>query len=1021
LFTLRQNIDMHKSIFVVIFFYLFSNTLFAQYFQQEVNYKISVQLNDTAHTLDGFIEIEYINKSPDALNYLMFHLWPNAYKNNQTAFAKQQLENKSTTFWYSKKEDKGYIDKLDFRVDGANVQWAIDSVNIDIAKIVLTQPLKPKEKITITTPFFVKIPKTFSRLGHEGQSYQITQWFPKPAVYDKNGWNAMPYLDQGEFYSEYGSFDVKITLPKNYVVGATGYLQNEDEQQWIDSIAENTAAMKEMQLRQKQNPVSANETKTLHYKIDNVHDFAWFADKRYRILKSEIELPESQRKVTTYAMFTHVEAKLWKDAMKYINQGVLAYSKYVGEYPYNVCTAVQGALSAGGGMEYPTITIIGKAGSPKALETVIVHEVGHNWFQGILGSNERVHPWMDEGINSFYEQRYIQEYYPDDMLIGKDKGINRFLNVETFKSDEFLKVTYEAVAGYRKAQPLGKHSEAFTNTNFGVIVYGKGAWAMQYLQGYLGKEVLDKAMQQYFNEYKFKHPQPEDLKRVLETTSGKNLDWFFNTLLKTNDDAHYKIASVKKQDDDTFNVRIKNKGATNYPISAGTYNFKENRYQTQTWLNGFSGDTTITLTKPDKKSMFCLDCEKEIPSVNRNSFYKKKPLSLKFFAAYDRPNRTEIFFTPWFGWNNYDKTTLGLALYNHTLPNKRFTYELVPQYAFGSKTAVGMGRISYTWYLQDSKIHNINFGVQGRRFSWQKNSEVLTYNKIQPTLTFDIAKKNPRSHISRTLVLRNINILQETNFFNVAEGKKNKELQHYYINEAAFYCENSRVINPISWSAHLQQGAEFVKLFAEANFKISYKKKNEGFNIRYFIGGFPWENISNGNVPDPRLRMNYSSGFGPFVKDYTFDEFLLGRSDFGGFYSQQVVIRDGGFKTLTNIGQTNSWLTSLNLSSDIPTRLPLKPFIGLGAYGDANSKFNFAFEAGITIFVVRDIVELHLPIASFIQADFGTGKETYKWSIAMKQNDSDNANRGKKYRNLVTFTLNLNKLNPFTALKKLEF
>jgi hypothetical protein len=426
--------------------------------------------------------------------------------------------------------------------------------------------------------------------------------------------------------------------------------------------------------------------------------------------------------------------------------------------------------------------------------------------------------------------------------------------------------------------------------------------------------------------------------------------------------------------------------------------------------------------------MICLDCEKEIPSLHRNNFYKRKPLSLKFFAAYDRPNRTEIFFTPWVGWNNYDKTTLGLALYNHTLPNKKFTYELVPQYAFGTNTVVGMGRIAYTWFLQDSKIHNINFGVQGRRFSWQQEPTVLTYNKIQPTLTLDIAKKNPRSHVSRTLVLRNINILQETDFFNIAEGRRKKELQYYYINEAAFFCENTRAINPISWSAHLQQGSEFVKLFAEANFKISYKKKNEGFNIRYFIGGFPWENISISALLAPQLRMNYSSGFGAFVKDYTFDEFLLGRSDAQkslldrrneSFYSQQVFVRDGGFKTLINFGQSNSWLTSINLSSDIPTKLPLKPFIGLGAYGDANSKFNFAFEAGITIFVVRDIIELHLPLASFIQADFGSGKETIKWNFAMKKDDNDNANRGIRYRNLLTFTLNLNKLNPFTAIKKM--
>jgi hypothetical protein len=994
-----------------------------KYFQQQTNYKIDVTLNDATHELKGYAEIEYTNNSPDTLKELFFHLWPNAYKNTHTAYAKQAIENKDTKFWFSKKDDKGYIDELDFRADGSNATWALDSVHIDICRIELSKPLAPGGRVVITTPFHVKLPKTFSRLGHEGQSYQITQWYPKPAVYDKDGWHPMPYLDQGEFYSEYGKFEVAITLPKNYVVGATGYLQDSSEIKWLDELAEKTKAMNEMQLRVRKNPASDTTMKTLHYIIDNVHDFAWFADKRYHVLKGEVELPESKRKVTTWVMFTDVNSKFWKDAIPYVNEAVENYSKWIGEYPYDVCTAVQGALSAGGGMEYPTITIIGRVGNALALETVIVHEVGHNWFYGILGSNERRNPWMDEGINSFYEERHIKTKYPDDRLIGKakDKGINKFLGVERFKADEFLKIVYETVASYRMNQPLGEASTEYTSTNYGAVVYGKGGWAMEYLSSYLGSEVFDKAMHEYFNRWKFKHPQPVDLKNVLEEVSGKNLNWFFGDMLTTNHDANYKIASVKKAtgDNATFDVRLKNKNGITYPISLGTYNKTESK--NIVWLDGFKKDTTITLSKPIQKSKFCLDCENNIPTVHHPAFFTRKPIKLKFLAAYDRPDRHELFFTPWFGWNNYDKTTLGLALYNHTIPNKKFTFELVPQYAFGTKTIVGMGRIGYTFYLNDSKIHNINFGVQGRRFGWQIFPEALMYNKFQPTLSFDIKPKHPRRHMSRTLVLRNINVWQETDFYNRAEGRKVKETQYYYVNEAGFYCVNARVINPISWNARLQQSTEFVKLFAEANFKITYNKPNKGLNIRFFAGGFLWENITSGGLPDPRFRMNFSSGFGAFIKDYTFDEFLLGRSDFDGFLSQQVVQRDGGFKTLTSFGQTNVWLSSFNISSSIPTRIPIKPFISFGAYGSQFSKFNFAFEAGITIFVLEDVLELHIPIATIVQADFGTGKETYKWSIAKRKDDGDNMNFGSRYRNLITFTFNLTKLNPFTRIKKLEF
>ena len=167
------------------------------------------------------------------MKFIWFHLWPNAYKNDKTAFSDQLLENGSTKFYFSDKDQKGYINKLDFKVNNLTAKVEDHPQHIDIVKIILPTPLPSGQKINITTPFHVKLPYNFSRGGHDGQSYQATQWYPKPAVYDKKGWHPMPYLDQGEFYSEFGSFDVSITVPKNYVVAATGDLQNAEEKEWL--------------------------------------------------------------------------------------------------------------------------------------------------------------------------------------------------------------------------------------------------------------------------------------------------------------------------------------------------------------------------------------------------------------------------------------------------------------------------------------------------------------------------------------------------------------------------------------------------------------------------------------------------------------------------------------------------------------------------------------------------------------------------------------------------------------------
>ncbi len=239
------------------------------YWQQEVNYTIDVSLNDKDHTLNGFEKIEYINNSPDTLRFIWFHLWPNAYKNDKTAFTDQELENGNTKFYFSDKEQKGYINRLDFKVNNITAETEDHPQHIDIIKLILPSPLPPHQKILITTPFHEKLPYNFSRGGHDGQSYQVTQWYPKPAVYDKNGWHPMPYLDQGEFYSEFGSFDVSVTVPENYVVAATGELQNAEEKEWLKTRSSFTWQPVKRKVKTKNGPL-----KTVIDAIPGI--FSWY-------------------------------------------------------------------------------------------------------------------------------------------------------------------------------------------------------------------------------------------------------------------------------------------------------------------------------------------------------------------------------------------------------------------------------------------------------------------------------------------------------------------------------------------------------------------------------------------------------------------------------------------------------------------------------------------------------------------------------------------------------------------------
>ncbi|WP_461397026.1 M1 family metallopeptidase [Flavitalea sp.] len=496
------------------------------YWQQNVQYKIEVSLNDVEHTLDGFISLNYRNNSPDTIGFIWFHVWPNAFKNDKTAFSEQLLRNGKTAFYFSKPEQKGYINKLDFKSGTVSLEMEDHPSYTDVVKVLLHQPLLPGQVRNISTTFHVKLPYNFSRGGHNGtggQSYQVTQWYPKPAVYDKQGWHPMPYLDQGEFYSEFGTYDVSITIPKNYVVAATGELQNKEEIDWMRTRSTAPERKKIKQSKNKnsfQAPVtrfeaiaSDPETKTLRYIQDSVHDFAFFADKYFIIRSVDIPLP-SGRTVKAYSFYRPESAEDWKESLVQVREAIQFRSGLLFEYPYNSISIVDADFGIGGGMEYPMITNLSSGLGKQQLMEIIEHEVGHNWFQGILATNERDHPWMDEGMNTYYEMRF------ENRASGKNNLFRSSNTRQQFRYGE----------NQGTGQPIATSSADFSQGNYYSTAYHKAAGWLASLEKMLGRKIFDSAMKQYAEEWKFRHPTPEDFKKSVEQSSGKDLTAHFNLL-----------------------------------------------------------------------------------------------------------------------------------------------------------------------------------------------------------------------------------------------------------------------------------------------------------------------------------------------------------------------------------------------------------------------------------------------------------------------------------------------------------
>lgn len=1002
--------------FATVTLILSSACLSAQsYFQQEVNYTIDVKLDDVSHELRATEKVEYINHSPDALSFIYMHLWPNAYKNNSTPLAKQLYEDGNTKLYYSKEQDRGYIDQLDFKINDQPVKWELLKDSIDICKVYLNEPLPSGGKLIISTPFHVKLPGAqISRLGHLGQSYMITQWYPKPAVYDKNGWNYMPYLNQGEFYSEFGSFDVSITVPKNYVLGATGDMVNgEKELEWLNQKAKETEAIESFS-NDMSFPASETETKTLEFKQSNVHDFAWFCDKRYHVLKGEIETPHTKHKVTTWAFFTNAEAALWKKSISYINDAIYYYSLWNGDYPYNQCTAVDGTISAGTGMEYPNITVIGTSRDAFQLDILIAHEVGHNWFYGMLGSNERQHPWLDEGINSFYELRYSELKYPDRKFLGiADGKIAKWFDLRRYKDRYEKYLGYILSAKTKDDQPIEAPAYEYTELNYGSIVYAKTALSFDYLMNYLGEKKMDEIMQHYFEEWKFKHPQPQDLKKIMAADAGKDLSWFFDGLINSTKNLDYKIAFAHQNKDGTWDIGVKNNGGIKGPVFIQA--IKDKKLVGELNYDGFPGKQALTFPKSDV-DYFKIDFNENMPEINQKNntvrttglFKRIEPLRLQFLGSFNNPAKTQLFWMPALGWNNYNKWMLGAAFYNSLLPRKAFEFELLPMYSFGTKQLVGYGHLAYTWYTNSDLFHHIQLGVTGMRYAYSNSPEDFYFSKIAPELSIEFRKKRARSPFKSILKYRYIFTSRDELYTNYVMNFDNGvvhytvysgyRITHPEFSDLSYTLSKNDVVQPFHLDVNLQQGDNMCKGMLTFNYTYKFRKSNKGIEVRAFAGSFLFSKQFS-NVGPYRFRTSGQTG----SQDYLYDHVYLGRTEPAGtFLGNQFTETDGGFKFPSLVGQTGKWITALNIKSSLGNiPLPLKLFadIGTTASDGFAGKQGLLYDAGVCISSPGNVIEVFFPL--LICKDFENTKKI----------------NGISYGETIRFTLNLNLVNPIYYIR----
>ncbi|HHB79674.1 MAG TPA: M1 family peptidase [Saprospiraceae bacterium] len=535
-----------QSPFLTIFF-LLAVSFFAQAqpdrWQQHVDYQMNIDFDVKNHQFNGTQKLVYTNNSPDKLKKVFFHLYLNAFqKDSQMALRAQSMPDTDPRvagkFRKLTPKDEGFTQVKKLTMDGQPTQYHIEGTVLEVS---LPKPILPHSSATFEMEFLSQVPIQIRRNGRnnaEGIDYSMSQWYPKMAEYDLDGWHTDPYVAR-EFYGVWGDFDVKITIDKNYVVAAGGYIQNPEE-------VGHGYGEKGLKLHLPQ-----GDKYTYHFKAPNVHDFVWAADRDYVHTKFQ----RKDGEVLHFFYQKGPQTKSWDKLPAIMDKAIDYANEHFGQYQYKTYSFIQGG---DGGMEYPLATLITGNRPLNSLVGVAVHEQMHSWYQMMLASNELLYPWMDEGFTT-YASTKIMNYLAGKGLLGTMKA----------QDDPFLAhyARYFQIHESNLEEPLSTHADHYmTNTAYWTGAYTKGEITLRQLEYVIGEENVAQGLLKYFDAWHGKHPNANDFFRIMEKQSGLQLDWYQEYWIRTIHGIDYGIKDVSKKSRKKTKVTLEKIGVMPMPL-----------------------------------------------------------------------------------------------------------------------------------------------------------------------------------------------------------------------------------------------------------------------------------------------------------------------------------------------------------------------------------------------------------------------------------------------------------------------
>lgn len=1005
---------------------MFAKAETIQRFQQKVDHYLTCELDDVRHVLTCTDSMVYYNRSPDTLRHIFFHLWPEGIQPG-SALSENLLLYGDGSLNFAGKSETGSMTGVVFRVDGRGLRWVQHDGYREIYRVDLASPLLPDSHIVINIMFRLQMPSLpVADLSHDRQAYFLAHWFPRPAVYNAGGWQIMPLHQKGRLNGEFGNFDVKITLPRNYIVATSGIRDdNPDEEKFKQSLLDKTRKINRWGKRESAGfPASNAKTKTLRFTRNNVSDFALCLDKRFQFLQDtliNITGAGDTEMIILNLYFTVYEAEFWSNAMPVLKNAIRYMIHNAGEYPYESISLVQTAWLKGG-KAYPGMIRIGSVLAPFLLEQAIIEGVADHWFNAEIAVDHYQHPWLGRGLPEYYALQYIREYYPDSVSLQNlflDPAVR--MNIAGLRDIPFNRLDYYMMLFLisNEYKPLMLRADQFSQKEYTAFTELKSSFAFSSLAGSMGEEQFRMLIRKYYEINSGKIASPESLKSLITAIAGEETSlWFNHDLLMQPEMPDYRILQVKRTPEG-FSLEVQNVAgiAVPYPVTRITP-----QSDFTTWFAGHNGESVIHFSDTGHVTgRFVIDKEYLTPEINRRNnsirtkglFKRVEPVRLIPVIAAPNPYRTNVILSPVIGWNVNNGIMAGIASYSNPVIKPKTEYLIMPLYGFNNGHPAGTARLLHTVTLSQPSIVKLVLGAEIKRYGLDNKHFDLSWNRIMPYIEVHL-KHSARPDKGRQMIrFRSVIVGKDSEVYDyVARAWEKGNLQSYVMNEIMWRHRVNRIINPFTLQAAFQQCGGTLRLITENNFLFSYNKPDKGFSIRLY-GGIMLLNNGKNQSEDFKFTTagiaNYmTSKFD--MHDPWFDNIYLSRYHVEGILRQHFYITDGGFKRVTTIGNNKRWMFTANLSTTMPGLIPFDLWLDAGLFADVTKDqffgFQFLYSAGVKLSIIRNVAEIYFPFPFAESKSFADYEKLDKID--------------RKYINQIRFVLNLHHLNPLTLPGKVR-